>query len=217
LKTALLTKQQSGLLLIDTDVLVLLAASGLLEQVTLSLGYASGQLRRLSAAPHQIRKSKSFRDQFGQEVLIKVEPIVEAISEAEPPTDLILLDKLNSMDFIDEGEAQLMALAASQQASLLVTGDKRAVIALAESSAHSCIDALQGRIVPLEATLLILLVKTQACDLRKAFSSVLQHKTLRIVLSENTTSNHEKCIEAVRSYYEDLRRQSSGVLIKPFW
>lgn len=212
-----LSTNRPGLLLIDTDVLVLLAASGFLGHVASSLGYASSQLRRLSAAPHQIRKSKSFRDQFGQEVLLKVEPIVATILAAEPPADLDLLHDLNSMDFIDEGEAQLMALAASQPSSLLVTGDKRAVIALAGSTAYSCIDALKGKIVPLEAALLILLAKTQACDLREAFFSVLQHKTLRIVLSENTTSNHDSCTEAVQSYYDDLHRQTNGLLIKPFW
>ena len=203
------------MLLIDTDVLVLLAASGLLEQVASCLGYASSQLRRLSAAPHQIRKSKSFRDQFGQQVLLKVEPIIESILEAEPPTDLSLLEELNDLNFIDPGEAQLIAIAASQQSSLLVTGDKRAVIALAESPAQSCIDAMQGKIVPLEAAVLMLLAKTPAFDLRQAFSAVLHHKTLRIVLSENTTSSHDNCIEAVQSYYKDLRRQSNGCVFLP--
>ena len=214
---AVLPNKRPGLLLIDTDILVLLAASGLLEQVTSSLGYESSQLRRLAAAPHQIRKSKSFRDQFGQAVLLKIEPIVAMILAAEAPTNLELLDELNSTEFIDEGEAQLMALAASQHLSLLVTGDKRAVIALAASTAHSCIGALQGKIVSLEAAILILLTKIQACELRKAFSAVLQHKTLRIVLSESTTTNHKNCVAAVESYYEDLRRQSSGLLINPIW
>lgn len=192
---------------------MLLAASGLLERVTSSLGYEYSQLRRLAAAPYQIRKSKSLRDQFGQEVLLKVEPIVATIIAAEAPTNLELLDELNSTELIDAGEAQLMALAASQPLSLLVTGDKRAVIALAASTAHLSIGALQEKIVPLEAALLILLTKIQACELRQAFSDVLQHKTLRIVLSENTTTNHEDCVNAVQSYYDDLRQQASGLLI----
>jgi hypothetical protein len=128
-----------------------------------------------------------------------------------------MFEELSALDFVDEGEAQLLTLAASQQATVLVTGDKRAVIALAQSIAHSCVKALQGRIVPLEATLLILLAKIQARELRQAFSAVLQHRTLGIVLSENTTSNHEKCVEAVQSYFEHLRRQSNGLIINPFW
>ena len=76
---------------------------------------------------------------------------------------------------------------------------------------------MRGKIVPLEAALLMLLAKTQASDIREAFSAVLNHKTLGIVLSESTTSSHDNCIQAVQSYYKDLHRQSNGLLISPCW
>jgi len=205
--------EHSGLLLVDTDMLILLAASGLLGDVASTIGYSSDQLRRLSATPHQVRKSKRLRDAYGEAVLQRIAPFIGAITDAEPPSDLALLDSLNS--FVDEGEAQLMALAASQDRTLLMSGDKRAVIGLAESNATACIDSLQGKVVSLEAVLWSLLAHRCAEDVRKAFTPVLGHVTLKIVLSEHAASDQVRCREGVRSYYNDLHRQAKGVLYNP--
>lgn len=203
----------SGLLLIDTDMLILLLASDMLERVAESLGYSPLQLRRLSAVPHQIRKSKRFRDNYGQAILQRIEPMVAAIPEADAPIDLELLDTLKS--FVDEGEAQLMALAAAQQCTLLISGDKRAIAGLVKSGVTECIDALRGKVVSLEAVLWILLEKLTALEVRDAFRPVLDYSTLRIVLSDHAIADRARCLEGIRSYYEDLYRGASGVLYNP--
>ncbi len=64
--------ERSGALLLDTDMLVLLTAAGLLESVSHHLGYAPDQIRRLPAAVHQVRKSKRFRDTYGEAVLKRI-------------------------------------------------------------------------------------------------------------------------------------------------
>jgi len=204
---------RTGVLLVDTDMLILLAATGLLERVATSLGYTIAQMRRLPAAPHQIQRGRRFRDTYGQDVLQRVAPIISTIKEADLPSDLDLLGALTNL--VDPGEAQLMAIAARDRCTLLVSGDKRAIAGLAESNATSCIQSLQGKIVSLEAVLWSLLSEDSAEDVRKAFAPVLNHKTLKIVLSEHAVADHSRCRAGVISYYNDLHRQAKGVLYNP--
>lgn len=206
---------RTGVLLVDTDMLILLAATGLLERTAASLGYTIAQVRRLFAVTYQVRKSKRFRDTYGEEVLQRVAQIISTIKEADPPSDSDhdLLGALTNL--VDPGEAQLMAIAARDRCTLLVSGDKRAIAGLAESNATSHIQSLQGKIVSLEVVLWSLLSNQPAEDVRKTFAPVLNHKTLRIVLSEHAAADHGRCLAGVMSYYNDLHRQSKGVLYNP--
>lgn len=201
------------MLLLDTDILVLLTASNTLEQVTQHLGYETNQLRRLPAAPHQARKSKRFRDVYGEAVLQRILPAIEQIPEVTVPEDIDLLDSLNNV--VDAGEAQLIAIAAANKYTLLASGDKRAIIDLAASSASECINNLQGRIVTLEAVLWILVQHTTARTVRQQFEPVLTHKTLSVVLSTHTVAEGQRCLDAIQSYYDNLAQSAGALLYNP--
>ncbi len=205
--------ERSGALLLDTDMLVLLTAAGLLESVAHHLGYAPNQIRRLPAALHQVRKSKRFRDTYGEAVLQRIAAPISAIKEVEPPTDLELLDVLNAT--MDPGEAQLVAIAACQECTLLASGDKRAIGDLTRSGASDCIKAMSGRIVSLEAVLWILIGATDPRQVRTSFLPVLGHATLRIVLSEHAVSDQERCRDGIRNYFNDLDGHALGMLYNP--
>lgn len=205
--------ERSGVLLLDTDMLVLLTAAGLLESVAHHLGYAPDQIRRLPAALHQVRRSKRFRDTYGEAVLQRIVGPISAIKEVEPPTDLELLDVLNAT--MDPGEAQLVAIAASQECTLLASGDKRAIGDLTRSGASGCIKAMSGRIVSLEAVLWILVGAADPRQIRASFSPVLGHATLRIVLNEHTVASQQRCREAIRNYFNDLDEHALGMLYNP--
>lgn len=205
--------KRHGLLLVDTDMLILLLAANMLEPVAVSLGYVPDQLRRLSAAPHQVRRSRRFRDAYGAAVLHRIAPLVAAIPEADAPTDLQLLDALDP--FMDEGEAQLIALAASHKCALLVSGDKRAMMGLAESGVETCIAALKGKIVSLEAVLWTLVVARSGVEVRSAFKPVLDHATLRVILSEHAVADQARCLDGIRGYYDDFYKRTKGILFNP--
>lgn len=205
--------ERSGALLLDTDMLVLLTAAGLLDSVAHHLGYAPDQIRRLPAALHQVRKSKRFRDTYGEAVLQRIVAPISAIKEVEPPTDLELLDVLNAT--MDPGEAQLVAIAASQECTLLASGDKRAIGSLMRSGASDCIKAMSGRIVSLEAVLWILIGATDPRQIRTSFLPVLGHATLRIVLSEHAVADQERCRDGIRNYFNDLDGNALGMLYNP--
>lgn len=203
----------NGLLLLDTDMLVLLTASDLLVEVSSLLGYAPSQLRRLPAAQYQVERGKNFRNTYGEAVLRHILPTVRAIPEVDPPTDLDLLDRLNKV--VDPGEAQLMAIAASGSHTLLATGDLRAVRDLGNSGDLVANTALDGRIVCLEAVLWMLVTKLGAAAVRKAFSPVLMHSTLRVVLSEHSVGDDRRCLDAVARYFQALARDAGDLLFNP--
>lgn len=194
--------------------LVLLVASGKLRFVAERLGYEPSQIRRLPAAIHQVRKSRSFRNNYGEEVLQEIAPIIEEIPVVDAPIDEDLLDVLG--DVVDEGEALLMAIAATSESTLLMSGDKRAVSDLAESEmADQCVQALQGRIVSLEAVLWMLVSELGGGTVRADFAPVIGHKTLRIVLSLNASSDNQRCLDGIRSYFNDIDRHARGLLFNP--
>ena len=205
--------EQSGALLLDTDMLVLLTAAGMLESIAHHLGYAPHQIRRLPAAVHQVRKSKRFRDTYGEAVLQLIVDLISEIKEIDPPADLDLLDVLNAT--MDPGEAQLVAIAVAQECTLLASGDKRAIADLTRSGASDCIKAMSGRIVSLEAVLWILVGAADPRQIRAAFLPVLGHATLRIVLSEHAVADGERCREGIRNYFNDLDRHAFGMLYNP--
>jgi hypothetical protein len=170
-------------------------------------------VRRLAAASHQVLRSRSFRDAYGSEVLAAVLPAVEGIPVIGPLDNLDLLDRLNPL--MDPGEALLFASAAGQPASLLCTGDKRAIQALAADGPADCVAALQGRVVTLEAVLWCLLQERGARALHEAYRVAPRHRTLRVVLSETAAGSNEACAASIRSYYRDLARTAAGLLYCP--
>lgn len=202
------------MLLLDTDMLVLLLASGTMECVVRQLGYNIEDVRRLPAAIHQVRKSSSFRNTYGEAVLQQIAPLIERIPEVPFTHDLELLDTL--CDVVDVGEAQLMALAAENKCALLASGDKRAINDLAGShAAKDCLRKLQGRIICLEAVLWMLVNHSGAQKTREAFSPVMSHRTLKILLSEHAVAQEERCLGGILSYFNDLAKTSDGLLYNP--
>lgn len=201
------------MLLIDTDMLVLHAAAGTLPQVVRRLGYRMADARRLAAASHQIRKGRGFRDAFGTAVLERVLPDVEPIEVIAPVDDVTLLDQLNRL--MDPGEALLFATAVVRPGSLLCTGAKRAIQALAAYGPADCVAALQGTVVTLEAVLWCLLQQMGAGALQDAYRVAASHRTLRVMLSETAAGSDAACAASIRSYYRDIASTAGGLLYNP--
>lgn len=200
----------NGELLVDTDMLILLTASGMLNPVARRLGYSPSQVRRLSPVVHQIRKSKRMRDTYGEQILASIVGDIEQIACVDPPPITCMLDALSKV--VDVGEALLMTVAASTASTLLVSGDKRAIRDLAASGPKSCVRALNGRIVCLEAVIWMLIEDLGLRAIQTAFSALMHHKTLGIILGN---TGEAECLEAARSYYNDLHATADDTLYNP--
>lgn len=205
--------EDAGLLLVDTDMLVLLTASGTLPEVVSLLGYAMEQVRRLPAAPHQVRKSSKFRETYGEPLLRGILDDVAAVREIDAPGDHELLERFGNA--IDPGEAQLFTIATNEPCALLVTGDKRALRSVSNRHEMLPLQQLAGRVICLEAVLLLLVRQRGAAAVRAAFSPVIGHRTLSVVLSQNTVRADDTCIAALRSYFDKLFAETGDLLYDP--
>lgn len=203
----------SGLLLVDTDMLVLLTASETLAQVVALLGYSIDQVRRLPAAPHQVRKSSKFRETYGEPLLRRILDAVAAIREINAPGDHEMLERFGNA--VDAGEAQLFTIATNEPCALLVTGDNRALRSVRAHHETLPLHQLARRVICLEAVLLMLVRQRGAAAVRAAFSPVLGHRTLSVVLSANTVLADETCISAIRSYFSSLLAETGDLLYDP--
>lgn len=147
--------EPAPLVLIDNDIFCKLGAAHLFLDAVAALGAYYDQCRCIPSLPHMLRRG-SFREHLGSDLAKCLGPLVNSIDPiAEPSTEW--LSPLTAVPEIDPGEAVIFASAAQddQQQSLIMTGDKRAVVALKDMVPYR--DRLHGRIVTLEAILIHLL------------------------------------------------------------
>src|SRR5690606_27475003 len=136
-------------LLIDSDAFAKLGIAGLLAPLLEVLGVALDDCGRLPALPHMLRRGGLPR-LYGQQACDALQETANAIGLA-PQASPEWLQRLTAVPQVDAGEAQLLASAA-ESSLLLVTGDKRALIAVVRVGDFA--QALAGRIVTVEGALL---------------------------------------------------------------
>ncbi|TAM46037.1 MAG: hypothetical protein EPN55_06485 [Gammaproteobacteria bacterium] len=183
-------------LLIDTDVFCVLAAGQLLDDTVGLLGSDLSECARLPALSHMLRKGK-LRKKYGDRISDQLIPIADSIPVIDQP-DALWLDRLTLVQNIDPGEAQLFALAAEKQLSV-ITGDKRALRAL--KGVPSFADALAGRIVVLEAILIALCARLGTTVVSARVQPLVTHDSMIRVSFSPSNPDPE---DALLSYYQNL-------------
>jgi hypothetical protein len=183
-------------LLVDTDAFCKLAICGLLEDAVHLLGASFSECGRLVALPHMLRGGR-LRKKYGDEdceLILRVAESILPISEA----DVVWLDKLAQIEAIDPGEAQLFA-AAAQSGAMVMTGDKRALMALKNIAEFPA--SLEGRVVALEAVLIALCNHIGSDDIRHRLQPCLEKDQMFKICFSAFGSEPLECL---RSYYHDL-------------
>ena len=205
-------------LLVDSDAFVLLSASGLLPELAVALGLDPDDVRCLPALRHQLRAGRSIARRLPPAAVEQARLAAEVASPwTTPPPDANLLQRLQFVPQIDDGEALLLATLVEQPAFLLTTGDKRSLIALGQSAALPDVrDQVRGRIVAVE-TALVLLVKrlgaTEVGQRLQPFASV--HRTVDILFGTKTDFDETETLRQITSYLADLTRQIGDDLLFP--
>lgn len=193
------------LALVDSDAFAKLGIAGLMAPLLEILGVGDGEASRLPALPHMLRRG-SMRRQHGASACDALVGAAEAMGLA-PPASTEWLQRLTDVPQIDAGEAQLLGSAAEHRA-LLITGDKRALIAVARVSGFA--EALAGCIVTVEAALLALCNRLGEDVVRTAVTPLLSNdRTLRICFSPD---NAQPGVALV-SYLESLKRDVAPLIL----
>lgn len=197
------------ILLIDSDIFVLLSAAALLDPLIACLGFERSSVRRLAALPHQLQRGRSFQryDQsIRDEVLMNCNEI-PAIEDR--PVSSEHWEALIAVDQIDEGEALLFAKLAEGSTSLLTTGDQRSLIALGNAMGLAGFrDEIRGRVVCLEAALLLLVKSLGSPSVGEALQRLQGINTkIDVLFGYKTQFSDDEIIRQLSSYREDLSKK----------
>ena len=193
------------LLLIDSDVFVLFAAAGLLDRAIGCLGFDRDDARRLDALPSMLRKGKKFADLTVAEreaALTWCDRIAPFRESPNPDT----MQKLTGITNIDPGETTLLATCHDNPVSVLFTGDKRALHALAKGAPAFCAK-LSGRVACLEQVLATMVTSDGVGTIYAALAVRAQHhKVLIVCFSEVNRASQADCLSFLQGYINKLGR-----------
>jgi hypothetical protein len=196
-------------LLVDTDVFAKLGIAGLLDQLCELFGVSIDACARLPALPHMLRRG-ALPALYGKEACERLVVIAESMQLA-PAASTEWLARLANVPQIDPGEAQLFASAAEHRL-IVVTGDKRSVIAA--SKVDGMVEALAGRVASMEALLLGLCRRLGREHVRSALKPLVtiedrKEKMVRVCFSDGNSDPEG----ALQSYFSDLKRNVAPLVL----
>lgn len=206
----------SELVLADNDLVFKLAAysrhsfliSGLGPQPASVLPATKFVLRDLARRSRRIINREA--------VIAAVEEAIGRLAVIDPsPAEIALAAQLEeaakaqSLE-LDTGESQLLAIALTQGIRLLMTGDKRAVVAIEALAAHE----LGRRIACLEQVLEVLLDREPVEDLRTAICAEPNVDAAAAIIFSCCSEHRSKheIEEGLHSYISDLAKVAARTL-----
>ena len=136
--------------------------------------------------------------------------LLKSVSELEygPPSHILSI--FQNEDEIDTGEAILFAAALSLDESLTITGDKKALTALAKLSIHlGVVENLKGRLKCLEQSIAEMLLSGHDAELTGKIPDHAWDRTMRICFH---SLNVDSILECLKSYYGNLNRECNQML-----
>ncbi|MCO8165620.1 hypothetical protein NJC38_26135 [Pseudomonas sp. 21LCFQ010] len=205
--------------LLDSDAARKLCQYGLIEELIGLLGCTMENMAVLPQLKFQLRLANDVKalEKLGTATAVDLARrlVLSAIEVDVSVSNANLLIELNRVD-IDSGEAILFAALCESDDSSLVSGDKRAFIALSKVDGVPAIDGLWARMLCLEDALLLL-----ARD--GDFPTVSQKVRCRpdvdtsmgIAFGRSAPAAQQAVIDALQSYIEHLKGQTSGKYTSP--
>jgi len=171
-------------LLIDNDALLKLARYGLLNQALALFDCTPTDVSVLAAAKYRLLPAKNrLRFCKDEESAVRLEAFLRTSKPLDARSaDPDLLDELNVIPNIDAGEALLLAVGATNNETLVITGDKRSLAALcSHASVAEVSNALAGRVISVEVLFFMLIERQFALIQERVRAKPDVDTTLKIV------------------------------------
>ncbi len=201
---------------LDNDIILKLTTYKMLDETLNCLEIDQSNIRVLDSARF-VFGSKKLKKNYSEETLLSTIKFVKNCSSisSQDNDEYRLLEK-QARNNIDPGEATLIAATFHEPASLLTTGDKRCLKALANINCLEFIhQGLQGRVICLEQ-IICKLIKTKGFDwvLERVLLNLECDKALKAAFGSGSESQCETVLCTLNSYIQNLQTTSSGILSK---
>lgn len=207
--------EQFSLVLTDNDIISKLAHWRLLENLTSVFNCSVHQIYTLPSLVVRAKKAivkpdKLFRDthtanyayDFLKQLSVQIAPDVQVVADLQ----------LNPN--IDYGEALLIAIALSDEKSLIATGDKRAIASIGNLQAKGQLIDLQKRIVCLEQLLCCFIELISFSSVQNCIKNLPEiDMTAKAVWGSRMDSSEESVFEGLNSYIRSLKSSAPELLI----
>jgi len=200
-----------GRLFVDNDVLLKAAHWQLLDDIPAFAGTTWGQTSALTSLIYRARRKdrKLFRTDESADALIAC----LAQTTELPAPDVGVVAALQNAVGLDVGEVAMIAALCACPDAMFLTGDKRALRALAAPEFTGIRKRVQGRILCLEQFLQYVADTHDCVHLAKCIEPYRDLDTaIRCVIGTSAQINEHSVREGLASYVRDLQTDSGGVL-----
>lgn len=201
--------------LLDADAVSKLAHWDLLGEVAVLTGVSTDQTATLSSLIHRAARSCAKADGRLFKATSAAERALKYLQQLAPlpPPDEDFIAHVQHVPAIDPGEALLLASLRAHANTILITGDKRAVTALATAVPEQMLNSLSDRIVTIEQIVLALL-KSKGIDWLRAHICPYRtlDKAIGVIMGSDCKASAEAAEAGLRSYIADLRSLSGTLL-----
>ena len=199
----------------DTDILLKLSAMDLVQETLQLLRLSKQDIYLLPSTPHYLRKaSKRLIHHYGKEGVERAQMLAQQAKPADLPFNESELELLSSVPDIDTGEALLYASSHTLQEFWLLTGDKRSLIALAESPDCQVIATrLSGRVVCLEQ---IVIHSLRSYPFEVLLSKIVPARecdtVVKVAFGSGNQTDLSRATETLDAYISELRAKTGSLL-----
>lgn len=199
----------------DNDIIIKLAALDLLGPFSSLLGNDSADVTCLPSLAYQL--SKRLPEVNAQARAIKFVSSCRKLNQtylAELEIDLDCQDLLATCPGVDSGEAQLLSAALASPGAVVLTGDKRCLSALYQSSATiPLLPKLQGRVLILEQLILHMIITVGFDDVKcRVLKGVYCDTAIRASFGSGPKAEHENVTISLQSYVDKIRATCPDIL-----
>ena len=204
------------LFLTDVDIVSKLAHWRLLRDLPTILNCDIADIVTLPSLVHRAKKAcqkpdKIFCDtdtaEYAYEILsnMGIAPL--------PDADMVSI--LQRVPKIDSGEAILLAIASTENKSLLLTGDKKAIISFYAIFKEGKFDNIKGRICCLEQIINCFLDYFGLTELQKKVCGCpVKDNAIKNIFGSRCDANLASVQEGILSHIKDLEKEATGLLFK---
>lgn len=208
----------SGICFLDNDIILKLTACSLFDDAISILNIKRDNLRVLPSARYYFKNSRRAKKLYPENIINQVTAIANRYQTIEIVTKEALqeINKLQSYEGIDDGEANLIAATREINAFWLTTGDKRFLKTVASYDELAIIrDRLQGKVICLEQLIRqSIRIKGFEFILPKVLLATQYDAALKVIFGSKEQSTENNVLNALDSYIRDLDTSTKGILRK---
>lgn len=196
-------------LVIDNDVILKLAQYGMLDHLPkLFTRSEKIQVSVLDSARYKLLPKQNPLKLCGtEEAAAQISTLLGLAHKISASNvDLDVLEQLNAVPGIDAGEALLFAAAAADAVSVILTGDKRALIGLSEHHLETIAPSLRCKIITLEGLIQGFVELDHSGTQLAIRSNPTVDKALSIVFGVSAAASEESVQAGLNSYVGQVRK-----------